>query len=126
MKPVKSYATNAKLTIFAGLVAFSVMLVFGCSKREDSEKAVFQRLEETLNFSGIAIRTKEVIHLSDGTTANYFEFTLKQKKIELMAAGVVAYEDNKIINITAFSVHFTPPAQLKDMVTTLKLKVEKP
>lgn len=67
-----------------------------------------------------------MIHLSDGTSANYFKFTFEHKRIELLAAGVVAYKDNKIINITAYSVHFTPPSRLKDMVTTLKLKVEKP
>ncbi|NNK84387.1 MAG: serine hydrolase, partial [Desulfobacterales bacterium] len=95
-------------------------------KLEDSEKAVFRRLKEILNFSEIAIHEKEVIRLSDGTTANCFEFTLKHKKIEYLAAGVVGYKDKKTINITAFSYHFTPPAQLKDMVTTLKLKIEKP
>ena len=93
---------------------------------EDSENAVFRQLEEILNFTDIAIHEREVIQLSDGTTANYFEFTLKRKKIELMAAGVVGYKDKKIIYIIAFSYHFTPPAQLKDMVTTLKLKIEKP
>jgi hypothetical protein len=95
-------------------------------KLEDSEKAVFRCLEEILNFTDIAIHEKEIIHLSDGTTANYFEFTLKHRKTEYLAAGVVGYKDKKIINITAYSVHFTRSAQLKDMVTTLRLKIEKP
>ncbi len=91
-------------------------------KLENSEVPVFRRLEEMLNFSDIAIHEKETIRLSDGTAANYFAFSLKHKKIELLAAGVVGFKEKKMINVTAFSHHFTPPAQLKDMVTTLKLK----
>jgi hypothetical protein len=95
-------------------------------KLEDSEKAVFRHLEEILNFTDMAIHEKEVIRLSDGTMANYFEFTLKHRNTEYLAAGVVGYKDKKIINITAYSVHFTRSAKLKDMVTTLRLKIEKP
>jgi CubicO group peptidase (beta-lactamase class C family) len=95
-------------------------------KLNESEKYVVRHLEKTPYFSDIKVIRKEIIRLSDGTTANYYEINAKYQIYEIVTAGVIGYKNKKLIGVSATSALRTPLEYLRGMVTSLKLRMAKP
>jgi CubicO group peptidase (beta-lactamase class C family) len=68
------------------------------------------------------IKKQELIKLSDGTDAYYFEVNYKYASIGMLAVGVFAYKNNKIIGSIAYSREKTPIEYLAGMVKSLRFK----
>jgi CubicO group peptidase (beta-lactamase class C family) len=68
------------------------------------------------------IRKQELIKLSDGTDANYFEINWRLQSRGMLTVGVFAYKNNKIIGAVAGSMEETPIEYLAGMVKSLRFK----
>jgi hypothetical protein len=68
------------------------------------------------------IRKQELIKLSDGTDANYFEVNWRYQSLGMLTVGVFAYKNNKIIGAVAFSKEETPTEYLAGMAKSLRFK----
>ena len=68
------------------------------------------------------IKKQELIKLSDGTDANYFEINWRLQSRGMLTVGVFAYKNNKIIGAVAGSLEETPIEYLAGMVKSLRFK----
>jgi len=68
------------------------------------------------------IKKQELIKLSDGTDANYFEINWRYQSLGMLTVGVLAYKNNKIIGAVAGSTEETPIEYLAGMAKSLKFK----
>ena len=68
------------------------------------------------------IKIQELIKLSDGTDANYFEINWRLQSRGMLTVGVFAYKNNKIIGAIAASTEETPTAYLAGMAKSLRFK----
>jgi len=76
----------------------------------------------TLPITDPKIKKQELIKLSDGTDANYFEITCRFGSRGILTVGVFAYKNNKIIGAVAGSMEETPIEYLADMAKSLRFK----
>ena len=90
-------------------------------KLEKSDEYVLGVMKGMNEFSDTKVNHKEVIHLADGTTANYYEIGAKYQNIELVIAGVIGYKNKKLIGVAAIGALETPIEYLKGMVRSLNL-----
>ena len=95
-------------------------------KLEKSEEYVLGFMKGMNQFSDIKVNHKEVIHLPDGTTANYFEIGAKYQIYEMVIAGVIGYKNKKLIGVAAIGVLETPIEYLKGMVRSLNFEIAEP
>jgi len=95
-------------------------------KLNESEKYVVSGMEAIPQLSDIKISRKKMIHLTDGTTANYYEINAKYLMYEMITAGVIGYKNKKLIGVSATSALGTQLEYLRGMVTSLKLRMTKP
>jgi CubicO group peptidase (beta-lactamase class C family) len=68
------------------------------------------------------IKKQELIKLSDGTDANYFEINWRYRTFGMLTVGVFAYKNNKIIGAVAASLEETPIEYLAGMAKSLRFK----
>jgi len=68
------------------------------------------------------IKKQELIKLSDGTDANYFEINWRYQSLGMLTVGVFAYKNNKIIGAVAASMEKTPIEYLAGMAKSLRFK----
>ncbi len=68
------------------------------------------------------IKKQELIKLSDGTDANYFEINWRYQSLGMLTVGVFAYKNNKIIGAVAGSIDKTPIEYLAGMAKSLRFK----
>jgi len=68
------------------------------------------------------IKKEQLIKLSDGTAANYFEINWKFQSIEGLTVGVFAYKNKKIIGAVAGSLEETPIQYLAGMAKSLRFE----
>ena len=74
-------------------------------------------------FTDPKIKKQELIKLSDGTDANYFEINWRFQSLGIMlTVGVIAYKNNKIIGALAVSKEETPTEYLAGMAKSLRFK----
>jgi CubicO group peptidase (beta-lactamase class C family) len=74
----------------------------------------------TLPITDPKIKKQELIKLSDGTDANYFEITCRFHSRGMLTVGVFAYKNNKIIGAAAGSMEETPIEYLAGMAKSLR------
>ena len=79
-------------------------------------------LKMTLPKTDPKITKQELIQLSDGTDANYFEINLRFQSRGMLSVGVFAYKNNKIIGAVAGSMEETPIEYLAVMAKSLRFK----
>ena len=110
-------------TGFGGLPSFNVAVanIPQGLKLEKSEEYVLGFMKGMNEFSDIKVNDKELIHLADGTTANYFEIGAQYNNTELVIAGVIGYKKKKLIGVAALGALETPIEYLKGMVRSLNL-----
>jgi CubicO group peptidase (beta-lactamase class C family) len=111
-----------------GLPAFTVAVddIPQGLKLNESEKHMLGFMKGMNQFSDLKVNHKEVIHLADGTTANYFEIGAKYQIYEMVIAGVIGYKNKKLIVVAAIGVLETPIEYLKGMVRSLNLEIAEP
>jgi len=68
------------------------------------------------------IKKQELIKLSDGTDANYFEINWRLQSRGMLTVGVFAYKNNKMIGVVAGSMEETPIEYLAGMAKSLRFK----
>ena len=68
------------------------------------------------------IKKQELIKLSDGTDANYFEINWRYASLGMLTVGVFTYKNNKIIGAVAVSTEETPIEYLAGMAKSLRFK----
>jgi len=73
-----------------------------------------------LRANNLEIRKQELILLSDGTRANYFEINFSYKSAKLLTVGVFAYKNNKIIGVETVGREKTPIEYLAGMAKSLR------
>ena len=95
-------------------------------KLEKSEEYILGFMKERNEFSDTKLNHQEMIHLSDGTTANYYEISTKHRITEIVISGVIGYKDKKLIGVAAVGTLKTPGEYLKGMARSLNLDIEKP
>ncbi len=76
----------------------------------------------TLQITDPKIKKQELIKLSDGTDANYFEINWRYQSLGMLTVGVFAYKNNKIIGAVAGSMEETPIEYLAGMAKSLRFK----
>ena len=76
----------------------------------------------TLPITDPKIKKQELIKLSDGTDANYFEITCRFGSRVMLTVGVFAYKNNKILGAVAGSMEETPIEYLAGMAKSLRFK----
>jgi CubicO group peptidase (beta-lactamase class C family) len=74
----------------------------------------------TLQITNPKIKKQELIKLSDGTDANYFEINWRYQSLGMLTVGVFAYKNNKIIGALAGSMEETPIEYLRGMAKSLR------
>ena len=89
---------------------------------KNSEQFVLRNASNIPEISEIKVLKKEMIRLSDGQPANYFEMNMKYQTTALVSAGVIGYKRKTLIGVFATGSSETPRDYLKKMVTSLKLK----
>ena len=89
---------------------------------EDTGNYMIDLQKMTLPITDPKIKKQELIKLSDGTDANYFEITLKFGSRGMLTVGVFAYKNNKIIGAVAGSMEKTPIEYLAGMAKSLRFK----
>ena len=89
---------------------------------ENTGNYMIDLLQMTLPITDPKITKQELIKLSDGTDANYFEINLRFQSRGMLSVGVFAYKNNKIIGAVAGSMEETPIAYLTYMVKSLRFK----
>ncbi len=94
-------------------------------KLKKSEEYIVAFMKERNEFSDTKLNRKEMIHLTDGTTANYYEIGTKYRKTEIVVAGVIGYKNKKLIGVAAVGALKTPIEYLKGMVRSLSLEIPK-
>ena len=95
-------------------------------KLKKSEEFIVGFMKGKNEFSDIKVNHKELIHLADGTTANYYEIAAKYRITEIKIAGVIGYKDKKLIGVAAIGAMETSIEYLKGMVRSLNLEIAKP
>jgi len=91
-----------------------------------SEQYIVDFLEGLNRFTNIKVDHHKLIHLSDGTKANYYEISMNYGRYDLVIAGVNGYKNKKLIAVFVNSTVRTPLEYLRSMVTSLKLGLAKP
>jgi CubicO group peptidase (beta-lactamase class C family) len=89
---------------------------------ENTVNYMIDLLKITLPITNPKIRKQELIKLSDGTDANYFEINLRLQSRGMLSVGVFAYKNNKIIGAVTGSFEETPIEYLAGMVKSLRFK----
>jgi len=89
---------------------------------ENTGNYMIDLLKMTLPITDPKIRKQELIKLSDGTDANYFEITCRFQSRGMLTVGVFAYKNNKIIGAVAGSMEETPIEYLAGMAKSLRFK----
>ena len=89
---------------------------------ENTGNYMIDLLKMTLPITDPKIRKKELIKLSDGTDANYFEINLRLQSRGMLSVGVFVYKNNKIIGAVTGSLEETPIEYLADMAKSLRFK----
>jgi len=92
-------------------------------KLEKSEEYIVGFMKGMDGFSNIKLNRKELIHLAEGTPANYYEIGAKYQIYDLVIAGVVGYKNNNLIGVAVIGDLETPIEYLKGMVRSLNLKI---
>jgi hypothetical protein len=87
---------------------------------ENTGNYMIDLLKMTLPITDPKIKKQELIKLSDGTDANYFEINLRFGSREMLTVGVFAYKNNKIIGAVAGSMEETPIEYLAGMAKSLR------
>jgi hypothetical protein len=95
-------------------------------KLEESERYVVEFMKGLNQFSDIHVNHKEMIRLTDGTTAHYFEIKAEFTATAhpLVLAGVTGYKGEKMICVVATGPPDVPIEYLKRMVQSLKFNAE--
>ncbi len=88
----------------------------------DSQKYIVGGMRMT-GFSDIEVNRKELIRLSFGTPANYYEISMNHGNIELVTVGVIVYKDKKLISCSAVGAIGTHLDYLRSMVKSLKMGI---
>jgi CubicO group peptidase (beta-lactamase class C family) len=92
-------------------------------KLTDSANYFVLWMKNKLNIETVNIRHKELITLSDGTQANYFELEwYYQYPGNLISSGVVVYKNGKMISILSTGGRYSSIEDLKKMSTSLIFK----
>jgi len=91
-------------------------------KLADSANYFVHWIKNELNTETINIRHKELIRLSDGTKANYFELEWYYQTANLVTSGVVVYKNGKMISILSTGHRSSSIEDLKKMSTSLVFK----
>ncbi|MBW1673789.1 MAG: hypothetical protein JRJ45_09130, partial [Deltaproteobacteria bacterium] len=89
---------------------------------EDTGNYLINLYKMTLPITDPKIKKQELIKLSDGTDANYFEINLRFGSRGMLTVGVFAYKNNKIIGAVASSMEETPIEYLAGMAKSLRFK----
>jgi hypothetical protein len=89
---------------------------------ENTGNYMIDLLQMTLPITDPKITKQELIKLSDGTDANYFEINLRFQSRGMLSVGVFVYKNNKIIGAVTGSMEETPIEYLADMVKSLRFK----
>lgn len=107
-----------------GLPSFMVEIVEvpPAIKLTDSANYFVQWIKNELNIETVNIRHKELIRLSDGTKANYFELEWHYQTTNLVTSGVVVYKNGKMISILSTGNRNSSIEDLKKMSTSLVFK----
>jgi len=93
------------------------------TKLTDSANYFVGWMKDKLNVETVNIRHRELITLSDGTKANYFELEwYYQYPIHLVTSGVVVYKNGKMISILSTGGRNSSIEDLKKMSTSLVFK----
>jgi len=91
-------------------------------KLADSANYFVHWIKNELNTETINIRHKELIRLSDGTKANYFELEWYYQTANLVTSGVVVYKNGKMISILSTGNRNSSIEDLNKMSTSLVFK----
>jgi len=91
-------------------------------KLTDSARYFVNWMKNELNIETVNIRHKDLIKLSDGTKANYFELDWYYQPINLVTSGVVVYKNGKMISILSTGDRNSSIEDLKKMSTSLVFK----
>ena len=91
-------------------------------KLTDSANYFVHWIKNELNIETVNIRHRELIRLSDGTKANYFELEWYYYQTSLVTSGVVVYKNGKMISILSTGVRNSSIEDLKKMSTSLVFK----
>jgi len=89
---------------------------------ENTGNYMIDLFKMTLPITDPKIKKQELIKLSDGTDANYFEINWRFQSRGMLTVGVFAYKNNKIIGAVAGSLEETPIEYLAGMVKSLRFK----
>lgn len=91
-------------------------------KLADSADFFIFWIKNKLKIEAINIQHKELIKLSDGTEANYFELDWHYQRTNLVTSGVVVYKNDKQISILSTGSKYGSIEDLKQMSTSLVFK----
>jgi CubicO group peptidase (beta-lactamase class C family) len=107
-----------------GLPAFAVLVddIPQGMALEDTGNYIIGLYKTIPKITDSKIRKQELIKLSDGTDANYFEVNWRYQSLGMLTVGVFAYKNNKIIGAVAFSKEETPTEYLAGMAKSLRFK----
>jgi hypothetical protein len=107
-----------------GLPSFMVAIaeIPPSTKQADSANFFIYGIKNKLKIETVNIQHKELIKLSDGTEANYFELDWRYQRTGLVTSGVVVYRDGKLISILSTGRKYSSMEDLKQMTTSLVFK----
>jgi len=91
-------------------------------KLEYSADFFIYGIKNELKIEAVNIQHKELIKLSDGTEANYFELDWHYQRTDLVTSGVVVYRNGKLISILSTGSKYGSIEDLKQMSTSLVFK----
>jgi CubicO group peptidase (beta-lactamase class C family) len=89
---------------------------------ENTAKYMIDLYKMLLPMDDTKIMKQQLIKLSDGTDANYFEINWRYQSTGMLTVGVFVYKSNKIIGTVAASVEQTPIEYLAGMAKSLRFK----
>jgi hypothetical protein len=90
---------------------------------ENTGNYIIDRYKMNPRITDPKIKIQELIKLSDGTDANYFEINWRLRHLsKMLTVGVLAYKNNRIIGAVAVSTEETPTEYLASMAKSLRFK----
>jgi CubicO group peptidase (beta-lactamase class C family) len=107
-----------------GLRSFMVVIaeIPSAIKLADSANFFVYGIKNQLKIETVNIQHKELIKLSDGTDANYFELDWHYQRTGLVTSGVAVNRNGKLISILSTGKKYGSIEDLKQMSTSLVFK----
>ena len=108
----------------SGFPIFTILVddIPGGVALENTGNYMIDLLKITLPITDPKIRKQELIKLSDGTDANYFEISLRFQSRGMLSVCVFAYKNNKIVGVVTSSFEETQIEYLAAMAKSLRFK----